>query len=68
MRLTSMVRRCLRATVPAITARPSGELVTRVTSDTVLLREATAGAMVGIINSTVMLIGAWRTSCWRSPA
>lgn len=54
---TSMVRRYLRATVPAITARPSGELVTRVTSDTVLLSEATSSALVGIINSTVMLLG-----------
>lgn len=54
---TSMVKRYLRATVPALTARPSGELVTRVTSDTVLLSEAAASAFVGIINSTVMLIG-----------
>jgi ABC-type multidrug transport system fused ATPase/permease subunit len=54
---TSMVRHYLRATVPALTARPSGELVTRVTSDTVLLSEATSSALVGIINSTVMLIG-----------
>ncbi len=54
---TAMVERYLRATVPALTARPSGELVTRVTSDTVLLSEATSSALVGIINSTVMLIG-----------
>ena len=54
---TSMVRRYLGATVPAITKRPSGELVTRVTSDTVLLSEAASSSLVGIINSTVMLIG-----------
>jgi ATP-binding cassette subfamily B protein len=54
---TAMVRRYLRATVPALTSRPSGELVTRVTSDTVLLSEAASSALVGIINSTVMLIG-----------
>ncbi len=54
---TSMIRRYLRATVPAITRRPSGELVTRVTSDTVLLSEAAASSLVGIVNSTVMLIG-----------
>ncbi|MBE2316758.1 ABC transporter ATP-binding protein [Solirubrobacter sp. CPCC 204708] len=54
---TSMIRRYLRATVPGLTARPSGELVTRVTSDTVLLSEAAASAIVGIINSTVMLVG-----------
>ncbi len=54
---TSMVRHYLRATVPDLTARPSGELVTRVTSDTVLLSEATSSSLVGIINSTVMLLG-----------
>ncbi|GAB2617564.1 ABC transporter ATP-binding protein [Streptomyces capparidis] len=53
----SMVRRFLRATVPAVTRRPTGELVTRVTSDTVLLREAATGALVGLINGTVMLVG-----------
>jgi ATP-binding cassette subfamily B protein len=53
----SMVRRFLRATVPAVTRRPTGELVTRVTSDTVLLREAATGAVVGLINGTVMLVG-----------
>lgn len=53
----SMVRRFLRATVPAVTRRPPGELVTRVTSDTVLLHEAATGAFVGLINATVMLIG-----------
>lgn len=53
----SMVRRFLRATVPTITRRPTGELVTRVTSDTVLLREAATDALVGLINGTVMLLG-----------
>jgi ATP-binding cassette subfamily B protein len=53
----SMVRRFLSATVPAVTRHPPGELVTRVTSDTVLLHEAAAGALVGLINSTVMLLG-----------
>ncbi|GAA4135446.1 ABC transporter ATP-binding protein [Actinomadura keratinilytica] len=53
----SMVRRLLRATVPAVTRRAPGELVTRVTSDTVLLREAAADAVVGLINGTVMLVG-----------
>ncbi|MEG3629570.1 ABC transporter ATP-binding protein [Streptomyces poriticola] len=53
----SMVRRFLRSTVPAVTRRPTGELVTRVTSDTVLLREAATGALVGLINGTVMLLG-----------
>ncbi|MFC9817452.1 ABC transporter ATP-binding protein [Streptomyces virginiae] len=53
----SMVRRFLRATVPALTRRPTGELVTRVTSDTVLLREAAAQSFVGLVNGAVMLVG-----------
>ncbi|MGA5561730.1 ABC transporter ATP-binding protein [Streptomyces platensis] len=53
----SMVRRLLRATVPAVTRRPAGEFVTRVTSDTVLLREAATDAPIGLINGTVMLLG-----------
>ncbi|MFI0454120.1 ABC transporter ATP-binding protein [Actinomadura sp. 6N118] len=53
----SLVRRFLRATVPAITARPVGEMVTRVTSDTVLLREAASSSVIGLINGAVMLAG-----------
>ncbi|QUF05670.1 ABC transporter ATP-binding protein [Actinosynnema pretiosum subsp. pretiosum] len=53
----SMVKRLLRATVPAVTARPSGELVTRVTSDTVLLREAASSSVIGLVNGTVTLVG-----------
>ncbi|MFD3700438.1 ABC transporter ATP-binding protein [Streptomyces sp. NPDC058646] len=53
----SMVRRFLGATVPALNRRPTGELVTRVTSDTVLLREATAQSFVGLVNGAVMLVG-----------
>ncbi|MFJ4975197.1 ABC transporter ATP-binding protein [Streptomyces coeruleorubidus] len=53
----SMVRRFLRATVPAVTRRPPGELVTRVTSDTVLLHQAATGAPVGLVNAVVMLLG-----------
>lgn len=53
----SMVRRFLHATVPTLTRRPTGELVTRVTSDTVLLREATAQSFVGLVNGSVMLVG-----------
>jgi|GEM_PF-111355 len=53
----SLVRRYLRATVAAITGRPTGELVTRVTSDTVLLREATSSSLVGLVNGVVALIG-----------
>ncbi|WP_410605229.1 ABC transporter ATP-binding protein [Amycolatopsis sp. lyj-90] len=53
----SMVRRFFRATIPAITRRPTGELVTRVTSDTVLLREAASSSVIGLINGIVMLVG-----------
>ncbi|WP_245193085.1 ABC transporter ATP-binding protein [Amycolatopsis alba] len=53
----SMVRRFFRATIPAITKRPTGELVTRVTSDTVLLREAASSSVIGLINGVVMLAG-----------
>ncbi|MGW5051622.1 ABC transporter ATP-binding protein [Actinokineospora sp. NPDC004072] len=53
----AMVRRFFRATVPAVTARQSGELVTRVTSDTVLLREAATSSVIGLINGAVTLVG-----------
>ncbi|MEV4937084.1 ABC transporter ATP-binding protein [Streptomyces zaomyceticus] len=53
----SIVRRFLHATVPGVTRSPTGELVTRVTSDTVLLREAAASSFVGLVNGAVMLVG-----------
>ncbi|MFJ8300003.1 ABC transporter ATP-binding protein [Streptomyces sp. NPDC094447] len=53
----SVVRRFLGATVPALTRSPTGELVTRVTSDTVLLRQAAASSFVGLVNGAVMLVG-----------
>lgn len=53
----SMVRRYFRATIPAVTARPPGELVSRAVSDTVLLREAASSSVIGLINGAVMLIG-----------
>jgi ATP-binding cassette subfamily B protein len=53
----TLVRRFFRATVSAVTRKPAGELVTRVTSDTVLLREAAAASMIGLFNGVVMLIG-----------
>ncbi|WP_307531343.1 ABC transporter ATP-binding protein [Streptomyces umbrinus] len=53
----SMVRRYFRATIPAVTARPPGELVSRAVSDTVLLREAASSSVVGLINGVVMLVG-----------
>lgn len=53
----SMVRRYFRATVASITRRPSGELVTRVTSDTVLLREAASTSLVEVVNAVVSIVG-----------
>ncbi|MFB9903723.1 ABC transporter ATP-binding protein [Allokutzneria oryzae] len=55
---TSMVRRLFRIRVGELSGRSSGELVTRVTSDTVLLREAAASSVVDLVNGTVMLVGA----------
>ncbi|WP_283137055.1 ABC transporter ATP-binding protein [Rhizohabitans arisaemae] len=53
----SMVRRFLRAKIPVIAKHPTGELVTRVTSDTLLLREAASSSVIGLINGVIMLIG-----------
>ncbi|MEU3270021.1 ABC transporter ATP-binding protein [Saccharomonospora sp. NPDC006951] len=53
----SMVRRTFRATVQAVTGRPTGEFVTRVTSDTLLLREAASSSIVSLINGSIMLVG-----------
>ncbi len=52
-----MVRRYMGARVGEVTSRPTGELVTRVTSDSVLLREAASSALVGLINGAIMLVG-----------
>ncbi|MDG4785558.1 ABC transporter ATP-binding protein [Micromonospora sp. WMMD1102] len=53
----SIVRRLFRATVPEVTRRPIGELVARVTSDTVLLHQAASGSLIGLINGVVMMAG-----------
>lgn len=53
----TMVDRMLRATVQTVTKRPVGELVTRVTSDSVLLHEAASTSVIGLINGVIMLIG-----------
>ncbi|MCB7136221.1 ABC transporter ATP-binding protein [Cellulosimicrobium marinum] len=54
---SSMVRRFFRARIAALTGRPTGELVTRVTSDTVLLREAASSSLVNLVNLAVSLVG-----------
>lgn len=53
----TMVHRFLRARLIPLQARPTGELVTRVTSDSVLLREAASSSVVGLVNGTITLIG-----------
>ena len=54
---SSMVKRYFRARIGALTGRPTGELVTRVTSDTVLLREAASSSLVNLVNFAVSLVG-----------
>lgn len=54
---SSMVRRYFHARVGAVSGRPTGELVTRVTSDTVLLREAASSSLVNLVNLAVSLVG-----------
>jgi len=51
----SVIRRYFAATVGDLTRRPSGELVTRATSDTGLLREASS-SLVGIVNSSLAMV------------
>jgi ABC-type multidrug transport system fused ATPase/permease subunit len=52
---TSMIRRYFAAKVGQLTGRPTGELVTRVTSDAGLLREASS-SLVGLVNSGLAMI------------
>ncbi|HET7475320.1 MAG TPA: ABC transporter ATP-binding protein [Dermatophilaceae bacterium] len=54
---SALVALMFRATVPAVTRQTTGELVTRVTSDTVLLREAASSSIVNLINASVGLVG-----------
>lgn len=53
-----LVGRFFRGRVADLQFRPTGEVVTRVTSDTVLLREATSSALVNLVNEVIALIGA----------
>ncbi len=52
-----LVRRFFGGVVADLQFRPSGELVTRVTSDTVLLREAASSTVINIINGVISLVG-----------
>ena len=48
------IRKDFGARVGDITSRSTGELVTRVTSDSVLLREAASSSIVGLINGAII--------------
>ncbi len=52
-----MIGRMIRARVLPLLQRPRGDLLTRVTSDTVLLREAASSSLVGLVNGFIMLAG-----------
>ncbi|MEU4423443.1 ABC transporter ATP-binding protein [Actinoplanes sp. NPDC024001] len=53
---TSIIKRYFRARVGDLQRRPTGELVTRVTSDTGLLHEASS-SIIGLINAGIGLVG-----------
>ncbi|WP_116950196.1 ABC transporter ATP-binding protein [Jiangella endophytica] len=55
---TGMVRHLLRTRVTELGTRSAGEMVTRVTSDTMLIREATTSSIVNAVNGLVGLVGA----------
>ncbi len=52
-----MIARFLSAKVLPLLRRPTGELVTRVTSDSVLMREAASSSLVGLVNGSIVLVG-----------
>lgn len=52
-----MINRLLGAKTAALSRHSSGELVARVTSDSTLLRRATASSMVQLVRSVIMLLG-----------
>ncbi|MFE3325768.1 ABC transporter ATP-binding protein [Streptomyces sp. NPDC059176] len=54
----TLVRRLLRLKLGEHGARTNGELVARVTSDTVLMREAAASSLTQLVNGTIGLFGA----------
>lgn len=51
-----LVSRLLWLRVPAVDAAEPGDLMSRVTADTTLLRQVTTGALVSAVTSTLMLI------------
>ena len=53
----SLIRRFIGAKLEQAQRYRTGEVVTRVTSDTVLLREATSTSIVALVNSSVAMVG-----------
>ncbi len=62
-----MIRHFLRARLIPLRKQPNGELVTRVTSDTVLLREAASSSVVGLVNGTITVVGTLVLMVYLSP-
>lgn len=54
---TGMVRHLLRVRVGELDRRPGGEMVARVTSDTLLIREAATTSIVYGVNGAISLVG-----------
>lgn len=59
-----LVRRFFRARLEQVQRYRTGELVTRVTSDTVLLREATTNSLIDLVNGFVALVGTIVLMAW----
>ncbi|RLV54594.1 ABC transporter ATP-binding protein [Aeromicrobium phragmitis] len=52
-----LIARFLSAKVLSLLRKSPGDLVTRVTSDSVLMREAASSSLVGLVNGSVVLVG-----------
>lgn len=59
-----MMLRYLGARVFALLSRSPGELVTRTTSDTVLLNQAASTSVIGLINGAIALLGSITLMAW----
>lgn len=55
---TGLVRHLLRVRVGELHRHSGGEMVTRVTSDTMLIREAATSSVVNFVNGVIGLVGA----------
>lgn len=52
-----LINKFFGARLSDVTSRPTGELVTRVTSDTLLLRESTSSSLISMVNGVILLVG-----------